>query len=710
MLGFGFSYSRNTGARGYVPSWVPKDATGRPAALVADFAGDRYFHRGRTQSSRAAFSAAGSRTFSRSTSKQRINSAGSYEAVDVNLEALEWSPALTALGLSLEGARTNSARSGACAGAALGLIGSGGSLPTNMAVSINPLPGISVDVQDFGAYRGLVKVKLRFFGTPTSSGSSAIVFSGDNGLISAAAGQTWTWSTFLRLAGGSLDGLGSNGLYLSINERQGSTAVANSSSGPIALPGGELIEQRYEVSRTLTEALTDRVSGEVRFHGNSGVPLDFTIEFAVPQVEAGPFASSVMLSSGAALTRAADTETYGPVAVYDAGDVNQFSRAAVIASTAGADGSAVEGPSGTWTLIGNTGSNSRGAIDFPVYGAVGKVATVSWDTAGTSSYFTIVGEVLGSGSALTTATTGNRRSVSFRLTASTMWVRIRRDDVAAAIVGNFAVRISTDLCDHASATLIPSGGSTITQGPTGTYITNGDGTNTATARIPFPTVVGRAYRVEIPMVERAVFAGVGSAAGDVSYGSGTLTTGAVGVFVFVATTTTSWIDMRRSSLGQATVANVIAREALPFEGFTQGKGAIIFEGDTRWSTLAYTTLIDAFTNDGTNRIALEISTAGQMRARWINGGGGAAEIYATPPASGARFRAMLLWQTDRFEFWLDGTLIGSDASGTPPAIAQINVGRNYVGSSPLFGHESLFSYFSDPPWDRAAQLSTIGGV
>jgi hypothetical protein len=112
-LGMGVPDLPVLGAEGSVPSWVPT-ASGIPATLYANYAGDQFWYNGTTWDSGntindfSAWLTALGGTFSRSTTGTYTNSQGLLATASSNVPRFDYNPStLAANGVLLEGASTN---------------------------------------------------------------------------------------------------------------------------------------------------------------------------------------------------------------------------------------------------------------------------------------------------------------------------------------------------------------------------------------------------------------------------------------------------------------------------------------------------------------------------------------------------------------------------------------------------------------------------
>jgi hypothetical protein len=133
---------------GQSPAWWPAGA-----AYAADFVNNRYMRNGNPITAAEAWS------FSRASAKWAPSADGSWKQFAPNVSAQ------TDLGLSIEPAGSNIVPNPGLAGAAVGVVGAGGSLPTGW-VSIGVL---TTEVLALTTLAGLPALRLRISGTPIST-------------------------------------------------------------------------------------------------------------------------------------------------------------------------------------------------------------------------------------------------------------------------------------------------------------------------------------------------------------------------------------------------------------------------------------------------------------------------------------------------------------------------------------------------------------
>jgi hypothetical protein len=181
------------------------------------------------------------------------------------------------------------------------VVGTPGTLPTNWNTYSSAGTGVSTSIIGTGVESGVTYVDIRFNGTPSANAVWSVVHE-NAGAIAAATGQAWTHSAWIKIASGSSSNIGSPAFFF--DESTGSTYVTGSSISTSYLTS---TWQRYSASYTLAGGATvNRVNAGIRFSVTSGSAIDITLRIGLPQLEQGAFATSVIPTSTATVTRAAD--------------------------------------------------------------------------------------------------------------------------------------------------------------------------------------------------------------------------------------------------------------------------------------------------------------------------------------------------------------------------------------------------------------------
>lgn len=233
-------------------------------------------------------------TFTRASAATRINEMRLIETVAAGVPRIDFDPVtLACKSWLIEESRTNYITNNTMQGT---VVDSPGTAPTGWSVA-GTGSGLTRSVVAIGEEDGISYIDIRFNGTPTVNNVS-IVFAA----IAAASGQAWGLSVYLRLVGGSF---ANTVPELDILESDGTTGLA-ANRGPCVATGQPLVTQRFVVAATLSNAGTTHVQPRIRVGLTIGQPVDFTLRIGLPQFEAGGFATSVIRTAGAAVTRAAD--------------------------------------------------------------------------------------------------------------------------------------------------------------------------------------------------------------------------------------------------------------------------------------------------------------------------------------------------------------------------------------------------------------------
>jgi len=180
-----------------------------------------------------------------------------------------------------------------------------GTSPTNQAISA--FTGGARTIVGTGTESGISYVEVRFVGITTAV--TATLYSSDlSTQIAALQNQVWSQSMYLRLTSGSLSGVTAK---LRTSECDGAGAsLASNDSAALTITSAALATQRNTLTATLGNASTAFVLQQLIVTGLTiGQAYDFTLRIGAPQLELGAFATSPILSAGAATTRNADVAT-----------------------------------------------------------------------------------------------------------------------------------------------------------------------------------------------------------------------------------------------------------------------------------------------------------------------------------------------------------------------------------------------------------------
>lgn len=179
--------------------------------------------------------------------------------------------------------------------------GTGGSAPSTpptnwsvVEVGANTWTYVGSGVED-----GLPYVDIRFQGT-AAAGNNSITFDSTTAIVATSA-QAWAASLFCYLVGGSAANISSFDYRLREGTAAGSqTALTTQAFTPTSAT--RLALARRLVSVASTNASTERVANRFTFTEAASGAYDFTLRFAVPQIELGAFASPPMLTGSTTVT------------------------------------------------------------------------------------------------------------------------------------------------------------------------------------------------------------------------------------------------------------------------------------------------------------------------------------------------------------------------------------------------------------------------
>ena len=238
-----------------------------------------------------------------------FDSTGTMQTVPVHTPRQDFDPTTLAMrGLLVEETRTNSILNSTMVGV---VAGTPGTDPTGWTVGVGGT-GLTRQIVGTGVDRGIAYVDYRFTAPTTVAGNMTFVFTGAQAAgVAAAAGQVWTQSLYIALAGGTMPP--NTGALHRLNQWDATPANLGAITGPGAsIPTtAPLATQRQ---RGVFPALAANCAWIQPFWllgiAASASPVDFTLRVGAPQLELGAFATSFIPTTNATVTRINDIVTY----------------------------------------------------------------------------------------------------------------------------------------------------------------------------------------------------------------------------------------------------------------------------------------------------------------------------------------------------------------------------------------------------------------
>jgi hypothetical protein len=236
-------------------------------------------------------------TFTRASSATYIDSAGTLQTAATNVPRFDHNPTTgESLGLLVEEQRTNSIRNNTMVGA---VAGTPGTLPTNWA--IGGAAGLTSTVVGVGTLNGISYIDLQLVGT--SSGTFTTILFEPATQVAATNAQAWAISSYVSIVAGSVAG---SSVSLTLNQiNSGGSLLAQLVGADIASSLNSSLA-RFSFASTTNQATIAFLRPLLSFNYSFGVAINITLRIGLPQLEQGAFATSVIPTTTAAVTRSAD--------------------------------------------------------------------------------------------------------------------------------------------------------------------------------------------------------------------------------------------------------------------------------------------------------------------------------------------------------------------------------------------------------------------
>ena len=234
----------------------------------------------------------------------RVNNFGNIEIANANIARFDYDPStFICKGLLIEESRVNSIRNNTMVGA---VSGTPGAMPTNWS-TFTPLTGLTREIVGIGTENGVTYADIKLSGIPSAAGAYYVFFETNTGVV-AATGQSWSISSYLKLAAGSLAGITSFNLEMDELTSVGGF-VALKRGGAITPTTASLISQRNTYAVALSGGATVARVQPLLIIILTGAAINVTFRIGLPQLELGAFTTSVIPTSSGAVTRNADVAT-----------------------------------------------------------------------------------------------------------------------------------------------------------------------------------------------------------------------------------------------------------------------------------------------------------------------------------------------------------------------------------------------------------------
>lgn len=249
-------------------------------------------------------------TFGRASAATYFDATGTLQTAATDTPRFDHDPVtLAPLGFLIEEARTNVVRNNTMQGA---VTGTPGTLPTNWAITGSGTGTLVRTIVGVGTSQGITYIDIRFSGT-TSTTNFTVSFEPTVGAPTATLGDVFTAANYIAIVGGSTTNITAiRAVSTAGRTSLGAATTDGSNSGDNKATLTSTL-QRFSVTDTVTDAATAGMQPGMGFTFPIGVAIDITIRIGLPQLELGYFSTSVIPTTGAAVTRAGEVASIYPM-------------------------------------------------------------------------------------------------------------------------------------------------------------------------------------------------------------------------------------------------------------------------------------------------------------------------------------------------------------------------------------------------------------
>ncbi len=231
-----------------------------------------------------------------------VGSDGFIQRATTNIPRFDHDPVTRrSLGMLAEPSSANAIRNSTMNGAA---IGAPGTLPANWGITNTA--GLTTNVARISIENGIPYIDLQITGT--STGVDYIILYEAATQVTAAIGQTFTSSQYIKQVAGSTANILSISSRLRFGQAGGALTEIFDSAFTLPTVSPSFAGCRVERTATAANASTARVTSGLSLKlASAGAAINITLRIGLPQLEQGGSASTPIPTTTAAVTRTADS-------------------------------------------------------------------------------------------------------------------------------------------------------------------------------------------------------------------------------------------------------------------------------------------------------------------------------------------------------------------------------------------------------------------